>query len=120
MFTRLTHDELVKVVGACRVGLCTSRMETQHLAGIEMGACGLFMVAPPVGVYWKREDMPGIVVGEPTPVQYTSALRAALANPGDPQATRSYWQKEFDKPVVKAAWAELIEEIEEVECSGQS
>ena len=61
-FTRLSHEELVKVYGACRVGLCTSRTESQHLAGIEMGACGLPMVAPPVGVYYEREDLPGVVV----------------------------------------------------------
>jgi glycosyltransferase involved in cell wall biosynthesis len=115
-FVRATHEELVKVIGACRVGLCTSRMESQHLAGIEMGACGLPMVAPPVGCYWKREDMPGILVGEPTPESYATALRAMLKQPGDPQAIREYWQREYDKPVIRAAWTTLIEEVE---CSGR-
>ena len=72
-YARLTHEELVRVIGACRVGLCTSRTESQHLAGIEIGACGLPMVAPPVGVYWQRE---------------------------------------FDKPLIRQAWANLIKEIE--------
>ena len=118
MFTRLPHEELVKVIGACRVGLCTSRTETQHLAGIEMGACGLPMVAPEVGTYWKRDNIPGILVDmEGTPENYFSAIRFATKEADDPQQIRSYWQKEFDRPVIKAAWTKLIEEAE---CSGQS
>lgn len=112
MYSRLPHERLVEVIGACRVGLCTSRMESQHLAGIEMGACGLPLVTTPVGAYWKRTDMPGVVVAECG--QLTSAVRATLANPGDQQATRAYWQREFDKSVVKAAWEKLVEEVERV------
>lgn len=118
MFTRQSHAELVKIIGACRVGLCTSRTESQHLAGIEMGACGVPIVAPPVGIYWKREDlMPGSIVKDATPAFYATMIRAMLTNPGDPQAIRSYWQKEFSKPVIRAKWEELIREVE---CSGQS
>ena len=112
MFSRLTHADLVKVIGACRVGLCTSRMESQHLAGIEMGACGLPMVAPTVGTYWKREEMPGILVLDPTVEYYSAAIRAALQKPGDPETARGYWHKGFDREVIKAAWARLIEEVE--------
>ena len=111
-FSRITHEELVKVIGACRVGLCTSRMESQHLAGIEMGACGLPMIAPQVGVYWEREDIPGILVKELKVEYFANAIRAMLKNPGDPQATRQYWQTEFDRPVVKALWENLINEVE--------
>ncbi len=113
MFTRQSHAELVKIIGACRVGLCTSRTESQHLAGIEMGACGVPIVAPPVGTYWKREDlMPGSIVKDATPAFYTTMLRAVMGNPGDPQAIRAYWQKEFSKPVIRAKWEELIREVE--------
>jgi glycosyltransferase involved in cell wall biosynthesis len=117
MYSRLTHEELVKIIGACRIGLCTSRMESQHLAGIEMGACGLPMVAPPVGVYWKRDDMPGIVVSETTPQVYTTAIRATLDNTGDPEATRLYWMTDFCRSAVRRKWEALIKEVE---CSGQS
>lgn len=48
---QLPQDEMVRVYNESRVGLCTSKQETQHLAGIEMAACGLWVVAPPVGVY---------------------------------------------------------------------
>jgi len=117
-YTRLTHAELVRVIGACRVGLCTSRMESQHLAGIEMGACGLPMVAPPVGVYWKVDhNMPGMIVpANPTVADYSQSLRLFLAQHGpDIDGIRGYWRKEFDKTVIKAQWEKLVAEVE---CSG--
>jgi glycosyltransferase involved in cell wall biosynthesis len=122
-FTRLPHDELVKVIGACRVGLCTSRSETQHLAGIEMGACGLPMVAPPVGVYWNRDDLPGVVVqpgGESIDGgynHYSTGIRMTLGEANDPQQIRAYWKKEFSRSVVMAQWVALVQEVE---CSGRS
>lgn len=112
-YVRLPQDELARVIGACRVGLCTSRMESQHLAGIEMGACGLPMVAPPVGVYYQRTDMPGFVVADGN---YAPALRAAIAQVGKQDEIRAYWRKSFDKPVIKKAWMKLVEEVE---CSNQ-
>lgn len=114
-YVRLPQDELARVIGACRAGLCTSRTESQHLAGIEMGACGLPMVAPPYGCYWKREDLPGILA-ECSVEALTNGVRAMLKAPGDPQAIREYWRKEFDRPVIKAAWEKLIGEVE---CSGR-
>ena len=109
-YERLTHAELVKVIGACRVGLCTSRMESQHLAGIEMGACGLPIAAPPVGVYCSLDHFPVRLVPEPS--IYTSAIRSALANPANPQEVREVWCKEFDKPVIRAQWEKLVQEVE--------
>jgi glycosyltransferase involved in cell wall biosynthesis len=110
VYVRLTHEELVGVIGACRVGLCTSRSESQHLAGIEMGACGLQIVAPEVGVYWERDSMPGLTVNDPK--HFTEAVRKALVAYIDPEAIRYYWRAEFDKPVIKAKWAALIKEVE--------
>lgn len=110
-FVRLSHHDLVKVIGACRVGLCTSRTESQHLAGIEMGACGLPMVAPPVGVYWNRA-FPGCL-SEPNIQAYTNGIRSVLRDSKlDTRSSRNYWRKEFDKPVIKAAWMKLIDGVE--------
>lgn len=50
-FTRLPETAMVEVYNHSRVGLCTSLRETQHLSGIEMAACGVPVVAPPIGVY---------------------------------------------------------------------
>lgn len=111
-YVRVAHEDLVKIIGACRVGLCTSRMESQHLAGIEMGACGLPLVVPPVGAYYLRGDIPGVVYGDVTPSQIAGFLRMALNHPSDPVQIRPYWQREFDKPVIREAWTKLVEEVE--------
>jgi len=113
-YCRLSHEELAKVIGACRVGLCTSRMESQHLAGIEMGACGLPLVVPPVGTYWQRNDLRGILlVGEPTPANYIAAIRSELAGHGmSANAVREYWAKEFSKDMVRRQWDKLVAEVE--------
>lgn len=113
-YARLSHADLVKVIGACKVGLCTSRTESQHLAGIEMGACGLPLVAPSIGTYWKRL-MPGYVLDAVAAKEvsaYTESIRRLLQEPHSPDAVRAYWQREFDPAVIRAAWAALIEEVE--------
>lgn len=115
-FQRLTHEELVKVIGACRVGLCTSRVESQHLAGIEMGACGLPLVVPNVGCYWNqgkdwasRIECPGIVLETQ---EYANAIRAALKEMWRSGFIREYWQERFDRAIIKKQWEELIKEVE--------
>ena len=54
VFRRIAQPQLAAVASACAVGVCTSRQETQHLAGIEMGMCGLPLVTTNVGVYYDR------------------------------------------------------------------
>jgi len=111
MYTRVTHEELVKIIGACRVGLCTSRTESQHLAGIEMGACGLPMVAPPVGVYWERKHPSVYLVDNPTVQNYTAQIRKAIqADLGG--IIDLYWKAEFSKEVIRKQWESLIAEVE--------
>lgn len=112
MYCRLTHDELVRIIGACHVGLCTSRMESQHLAGIEMGACGLPLVVPEVGTYWRREEMPGTIVTEGTSAAFSSSLRSIRTRAFNPESVRSYWSREFLPITVRDKWAELIKEVE--------
>jgi len=112
MYTKVNHEELVKIIGACRVGLCTSRVESQHLAGIEMGACGLPMVAPPVGTYWKRDEIAGLLEDNPTISDYTNIIRNTRAASSNPEEIRNYWQKEFDKPVIRKQWETLVQEVE--------
>ena len=56
VFNRVSRDLILKVYNSCKVMLCTSRMETQHLSGIEAGACGIPVVATNVGIYFDKEN----------------------------------------------------------------
>lgn len=118
-YTKLTHEELVKVIGACRIGLCTSRTESQHLAGIEMGACGLPLVVPPVGCYWnlKPGDWPGSFFDHRDgPSAIATILRATLSLDNKlgrtPDTIRAYWKARFDKPIIKKQWEDLVDAVE--------
>ena len=52
VFNRVNQDTIVKIYNSCKMVLCTSRIETLHLAGVEGGMCGLPVIATNVGVYY--------------------------------------------------------------------
>lgn len=119
-YEKILQPYLAKIMGACSVGLCTSVMESQHLAGIEMGACGIPIIVPNIGTYWGREAMgfPGTIysgeVRDRHPAILSSAIRTILPSGGSQPPIRDYWRKEFDREVIKAQWTKLIEEVENV------
>lgn len=56
VFNRIDHDLLVKVINSCEQLVCTSRVETLHLAGVEAAACNLPLVTSNVGIYYNSEN----------------------------------------------------------------
>lgn len=89
VFYRVPHAELVEIINACDVGVCTSIRETQHLAGLEMGGCDVPMVAPEIGIYY---DQPADAAwgrhGEIR--EFPDLLANVLATP---RAPRRYWEQ---------------------------
>jgi glycosyltransferase involved in cell wall biosynthesis len=55
VFNKIDHHMLVKVMNSCQMLVCTSRIETLHLAGVEAAACNLPLVTSNVGIYY---DLP--------------------------------------------------------------
>ena len=44
---------------------------------------------------------------------YNQTIRLLAAQSGpNTGGIRAYWQKEFDKPVIKVSWTRLVEEVE--------
>jgi glycosyltransferase involved in cell wall biosynthesis len=56
VFNKIDHDLLVKVMNSCELLVCTSRIETLHLAGVEAAASGLPLVTSNVGIYYNLEN----------------------------------------------------------------
>jgi glycosyltransferase involved in cell wall biosynthesis len=54
VYRSISQARLASIASSCAVGVCTSREETQHLAGIEAGMCGLPLVTTNVGIYYGR------------------------------------------------------------------
>jgi glycosyltransferase involved in cell wall biosynthesis len=55
VFNRIDHDKLIKVMNSCEMLVCTSRVETLHLAGVEAAACNLPLVTSNVGIYYDLD-----------------------------------------------------------------
>jgi glycosyltransferase involved in cell wall biosynthesis len=56
VFNKIHHDLLVKVMNSCEMLVCTSRVETLHLSGVEAAATGLPLVTSNVGIYYDLEN----------------------------------------------------------------
>lgn len=111
---RQPQEKVAEIINRARVGLCTSRVETQHLAGIEMGACGLPLVVPLVGTYYDRTaGVWGIRYNPPDVRSIVGALRLQLKKSHNPLAIRAYWQWAMHPTVVRGQWEELLGRVVE-------
>jgi glycosyltransferase involved in cell wall biosynthesis len=54
VFNKVDHNLLLKIINSCDILVCTSRIETLHLAGVEAAACGLPLVTSNVGIYYNK------------------------------------------------------------------
>ena len=106
-FNKVPHADLPAIINSCRVGLCTSRVETQHLAGIEMGACGLPVVSTNVGIYWNRTagDWGSRTnYSDKLAVEIRENMREIIIDP------HAYWLGQgVDRSSCRKAWLEVVE-----------
>lgn len=103
----IPQSRLASVASACVVGVCTSKVETQHLAGIEMGMCGLPLVTTNVGAYYDREPGNWGMVSQGKWLSEVECLsKMDYAHPA------SYWRDAgFGLSKCMAEWQEVVHEI---------
>jgi glycosyltransferase involved in cell wall biosynthesis len=110
VFNRISHTDLPLIILGCQVGLCTSREETQHLAGIEMAGCGLPVVAPNVGAYYsEKQGWNGWCMNRSD----VSAIEWVMATACPPGGTNNRVREAvmaagFTRDACKAAWKEAV------------
>ncbi len=110
VYRHIPQVTLAALANGCAVGVCTSREETQHLAGIEMGMCGVPVIATPVGVYSERKAG---AWGCVTASDWHADIEAAASL--DRAACASYWRSEgFGLSNCMAMWRTLVESLEAV------
>jgi glycosyltransferase involved in cell wall biosynthesis len=110
-FNKVNHDDLVEIINACSIGFCPSVRETQHLAGLEMGACGLPLVTSDVGIYHRRAPGPWGMRAEPD--EYAECLLGAigLIDQRAREAARAYWEcRGVTREACAASWRKVVEE----------
>lgn len=110
VFNKITQEQIKKVYNSCKLILCTSRIETQHLVGIEAGFCGLPIITTNVGVYYGLEN------GEwgrraNTLEEFKNEIEYVLNNYNKFDPRNYFLNNGYDTNSCKNKWINLINEI---------
>lgn len=106
VFNRVPHSILVNVYNSCKLLLCTSRVETQHLSGLEAAACNLPVVASNVGCYFNREngDWGRLVSGD-----FIGAIHDVFESYDSFSPRQYFLDHKYDKNSCMTRWRDLVE-----------
>lgn len=107
-FNSVDHSTLLKIINSCSVCLCTSTMETQHLASIEAGACGLPVVTTNVGIHFNKSgDQWGEKISDESSGKEISDIIIKALN--SKYRTRDcFMEFGYDKASCQNAWKKLL------------
>jgi len=109
VFNKVTHDQLLFIYNACEILICTSYRETQHLSGIEAGACGLPIVANNIGVYYNRYNEPfGEISDSQDYKAYAACIKKVFENYEWYKPRKTFLSYSLDKESCKKNWQELV------------
>jgi len=109
IFNKVDRDTVKLLINSSVCAICTSGNEEGHFAGIEIGACGIPMVARPMGCYLDRKDDKswGLISNDedfPSTIRYV-VNNLELFNP------REYYSKEYTLERCREKWVNLINEF---------
>ena len=109
VFNRVDQETMQKIYNSCKLLVCSSVMETQHLAGIEAAACDLPVVATNVGVYydlnngdWGRTVLDG---------DFLSNINYVFENYQDFSPRKFFLEKGYDKQSCINKWKDLVNSL---------
>lgn len=112
---KIQQDDIVRLASKCHLGICTSRQETQHLGGIEMMACSLPMVAPPIGIYWDLDKAKcstwGRLAYPPTPNIFVETLLGVYQERESFNPRQAVLEWGLDKESCFHSWRTLLMEL---------
>lgn len=108
VFNKIGHDMLVKIYNSCDLLVCSSEIETQHLATIEAGACDLPILTTNIGaLYNEPSGRWGLkVVGS----DYVGGIEYIRSNLSSFSPRRYFLDNEFDKETCKNRWLDVVKE----------
>lgn len=108
VFSQVNHNTLLQLYNQSKMLICTSKQETQHLAGIEAGACDIPIVATNVGIYPYLKGNWGII-SEPNVIDFNKNIKHVLHN--HYTTRQSLIEAGLDKDTCKQSWTTLLQEI---------
>lgn len=109
VFRRVDHNKLLELYNQSKMLVCTSKIETLHLAGVEAAACGLPIVATNVGIYFDRKsEIWGMISGIDKFINTVMYVLGYIEN----FDSRNYFLKEgLDKESCKNKWINLVDSL---------
>jgi len=109
LFNKVNHAKLIKIINCCKMIICTSNIETQHLASLEAAACGLPILTTNVGTYFNLEDGEwGIKVKNDN---FDDGIKFILNNFSLFKPREYFLRKGFDKKDCMKKWNEAISSL---------
>jgi len=109
VFNKINHEDLVQIINSCSMMICTSNVETQHLAGIEAAACNLPVISTNVGVYYNRES--GEWGRRVENENFKENIDFIFKNINDFNPRKYFLSEGYDKKDCMKKWNEIISEI---------
>ena len=109
IFNRVPSKMVHVIINSCILAICTSYEETQHLSGIECGACNLPIVAREVGIYYdcKDDQQWGLIATDNTFIERIMYVKEHLSE----FHSREYLIKKYSTEVCKQNWINMIESL---------
>jgi glycosyltransferase involved in cell wall biosynthesis len=109
IFNNINQEQVRNIINSCICAICTSYEETQHLAGIECGACNLPIIAREVGIYYDcKDDINWGVIADDN--NFIEKINYVLENINmfNP---REYFIKKYSTEICKQNWLNIINDI---------
>lgn len=109
VFNRVNRETVRLLINSCVCGVCTSYEETQHLSGLECGACNIPMVATNIGFYSDcKDDTEWGCIS--TKEYFTEKIRYVMNNLGE-FSPRKYLIDKYSTDVCEQSWISLINDL---------
>ena len=110
IFNLVTHEALTEIINACDLLVCTSRIETLHLAGIEAAACNLPLVVSDVGAYFGNLMVTpfGYLVRDGN---FRHGIDHVLSSLYKYSPRQWFLDNGYDKQTCMNRWKELVENL---------
>ena len=109
VFNRVPPETVRLLINSCMVAVCTSYEETQHLSGIECGACNIPIVAREVGIYYdcKQDTEWGVRATDETFIEKIRYVTEHLTD----FHPREYLKQKYATEICKQRWIDMVESL---------
>jgi glycosyltransferase involved in cell wall biosynthesis len=110
VFNKISQNDVSDIINSCICTICTSREETQHLSGIQSGACNVPIVATAVGVYddIKNSREWGLIADESN---FIEKINYVINNIGDFNPRKFFLDNGYSIDACRESWKIVIENL---------